>query len=350
MSKEEKLFLDLWDYDDPAYPFQIFVGAYGAGKSFSGLKGAIEREIPWMYMRRTKDAFDACCCGPRGGEGNPFNPLNDTLGWDIGIHKINQKMGGIYHQVYDEKSGIPKPEGAPIGTATYLPALAKVRGAGLEKTELIFYDEFIKELHEPKMRGEFRALMRGYETINRNKEFRGLPPSRLWLVSNAEDIYNEVFIGLGIVSDCEKMSRKGQEHKYYPQRRLAVHLLHSSEAFLEKKRKTALMQLMEGTQFADVGLNNQFANNDFSLVGYKRLAGYFPVCALSKAFIYRKKGENLYYVSYAPAKCAQFNGELPQDERFFRQRHALALQDAFTHGQLEFESYELKSYILEHIF
>lgn len=349
MAGRHGFYLDLWQYDDPKYPFQIFIGAYGAGKSFSALKGSIERNIDWIYMRRTKDAFNDCCSGPKGDAGNPFNPLNEKLGWDIGLHKISEKIAGIYRRSRDANN-LPVPEGAPLGKALYLPGLAKVRGAGLESAELIFYDEFIKELHEPKMRGEFRALMRGYETINRNKEFDGKPPTRLWLVSNAEDIYNEVFIGLGIVSDAEKMARRSQEHKYYPERGLALHLLHSSPEFLKKKSQTALMKLMAGTQFADVGLNNQFANNDFSLVEYRRLTGYRPVVSLDNATIYQKKGERTFYVSYAPAKCEAYTTKVDHDVLMFRRRFALSLKDAYTEGKITFESYDLKSFILENIF
>lgn len=344
----DNLYIDLWDYDNPDYPFQIFIGGYGCGKSYSGLKGAVERGIYFTYMRRTRDAFTICCDGKKGDAGNPFNPINDNEGWNIGFVRENDKMAGIYERKMEGTANVPS--GPPIGNALYLPGLAKVRGAGLEKTELIFYDEFVKEAHEPKMRGEFRALMRGYETVNRNKEFKGLPPTRLWLVSNAEDIYNPIFIGLGIVADAERMARKGQEHKYYPKRGLAIHLLHSSPEFMKRKSETAIMKLMAGTQYADVGLSNQFANNDFSLVGYKRLHGYHPVAALDFAYIYKQKGEKKWYVSYAKAQCITYTASQKQDELLFRRTVATGLRDQYVKGNIEFESYELKEFFLEHIF
>lgn len=339
------LYLNIWDYDDPKYPFQIFIGGYATGKSYSGLKGAVENCGCFTYMRRTRDAFEVCCGNRKGDAGNPFNPINEITGWNLGYTKEGDKIAMLYHR---DSEG--RPMGLPIGNAVYLAGLAKVRGAGLEKTELILYDEFIKEAHEPKMREEFRALMRGYETINRNKEYRGLPPTRLWLISNAEDIYNPIFIGLGIVSDCERMARKSQEHKYYPDRGLAVHLLHSSPEFLKRKSETAVMKLMAGTQYADVGLNNSFANNDFSLVGYKRLHGYHPVAALDFAYIYKKKGERRWYVSYAEARCMRYTASQKQDELLFRRTVATGLRDQYVKGNIEFESYELKEFFLEHIF
>lgn len=346
--KSDSMYLNLWDYWDTRYPFQIFIGAYGAGKSYSALKGAVEREVPFIYMRRTKEAFNTCCSTKTGDAGNPFTPLNDDLGWDIGIYKQNEKIAEIYHRERDDK-GFPVPTGLPIGTAIYLGGIAKARGAGLERAELIIYDEFIKEAHEPRMKEEFRALNRGYETINRNKELKGKPPTCLWMISNAEDIYNPIFQGYGIVSDCERMARKGQEHKYYPERGLAVHLLHSSEEFLKRKSETAIMRLMKGTSYAKVGLENQFANQDYGNVKYMDTTGFRPIACLDFAYIYRKKGENIWYVSYKPAQCLSYSARNDADEMLFRRTVGVGLQKPYMRGEIYFESYELKAFLLEHM-
>ena len=343
------LYIDLWDYYDPKYPFQIFIGGYGCGKSYSALKGAVERKIPFIYMRRTETAREECTTSRSGGdEGNPFNPINENEGWNVGLHPISKKMSGIFLREDDPETGFPVPHGAPIGISVALPSLAKIRGAGLARNKLIFYDEFIKEAHEPKMTGEFRALMRGYETVNRNKEFGGEEPTHMWLVSNAEDIYNPILIGLGLVSDCERMANRRQEHKYYPEKGLAVHLLQSSPEFLKRKSETAIMKLMQGTNYYDVALSNQFANNDFSQVKYQRLSGWRPYCALEHAYVYEKKGEAKLHVSYQTAVCARYKAT-GSDELLFRRRHAGALWDAYVEGAITFESLELKEFILEHI-
>lgn len=345
----QSLYIDIWDYYDADYPFQLFIGGYGMGKSFSALRGAIASGKPFIYMRRTETAREECTCSKTGGdEGNPFNPINEVEGWDVGLHPISKKMSGIFRRVRDEETGLPRPAGSPIGISVALPSLAKIRGAGLARNRVIIYDEFIKEAHEPQMRGEFRALMRGYETVNRNKEFDGDEPTHLWLISNAEDIYNPIFIGLGIVSDCERMALKGQEHKYYRERGLAVHLLKSSPEFLKRKSETAIMKLMAGTQYYDVGLSNQFANNDFSQVRYQRLTGWRPYCALEHAYVYEKKGEGRLHVSYQAGVCPKYKAG-GSDELLFRRRHALALWDYYVEGNLTFETLELKEFILEHI-
>lgn len=347
-SNEQSMYIDLWDYYDESYPFQIFIGGYAMGKSYSGLRGCVNNTDDFIYMRRTQTALEECTTSKRDGDkGNPFGFLNRDLGWNIGIHKTQKKVCSIYHREYDE-DGFPEPTGLPIGSAMSLPTIAKVRGSDYENAKIIFYDEFIKEKHEPRMTGEFVAVNRAYETINRNKELRGGNPTHMWLISNAEDIYNPIFIGYGIVADAEKMARKRQEHKYYKSRGLAIHLLKSSEEFLKRKRDTAIMKLMQGTRYYDVGLTNTFANQDYSLVGYRDIRGYRPLCALDFAYVYKKKGSPQLYVTYSPGTCPRFTADHNQDELYFRRRFGVVLEEAYIHGEIIFESYELKAFMLEH--
>ena len=42
--KNEEIYVDLMDYMDDDYPFQIFVGCRGMGKTYSGLKGGPESQ------------------------------------------------------------------------------------------------------------------------------------------------------------------------------------------------------------------------------------------------------------------------------------------------------------------
>ena len=142
------------------------------------------------------------------------------------------------------------------------------------------------------------------------------------------------------------MKRRGIVHKYIKERGLAIHILPPKESFVEKKSQTALYKLTKGTQFYDMALGNDFAYNDFSLVAYRKITGYTPVCALDNAYIYRKKGDSEYYVCYAPARCVSFKSSESQDVIRFRQQFGCMLQPYFVAGRLYFESYELKEKIL----
>lgn len=343
------IYLNIFDYADDDYPFQIFIGGRGTGKTFSALSGAVEGSCAGksIYMRRTLDAWELSLDTKSSEGANPYKSVNREHGSNLGYERINKKLAGLYARETDE-DGNMRHVGAPLGYSTALGAVARIRGLDFSEVSDIIYDEFCKEKHEPNMSGEFDALMNAYETINRNREFDGEPPVRLWLLSNSSDIYNPIFVGLGIVNICERMCRIKKQHYYDKKRGLAIHILESSPDFVRKKKETALYRLTAGTRFADSALNNEFAYNDFSLIQSKSLKGYAPICSLShKAYIYRKKGSNELYVTYANAQCPNFDIEHTQELKSFYSKYGFKLSTLFMKSAISFESYELKAIVLD---
>lgn len=339
-------FINIYDYADKNYPFQIFIGGRGTGKTYSALKGVTEPiyDSKFIFMRRTQNELDLLLDTDRGEGLNPFKPINRDYERNIGFKKIFKNVAGIYNRTVENDKLMHI--GAPIGYGIALTTIASMRGLDFSDCSDWIYDEFIPEKHVRKIHGECEALFNAYETINRNREFIGEPPIRLWLLANSNDIYNPIFIGLGIVSEAEKMKRRNIPHKYFKDRGLAIHILPPKESFIEKKSNTALYKLTKGSNFYDMALNNDFAYNDFSLISYRKLSGYVPVCSLDNAYIYRKKGDSEYYVCYANAKCPSYNSNESQDVIRFQQQFGCMLQPYFVSGKLFFESYELKEKIL----
>lgn len=344
---QDKLYINIYDYEDPAYPFQIFIGGRGLGKTYSALKGQLLRQDGrrFILMRRTADEMDLLL-DSAGGEGaNPFKVLNRDLGLNVGMRSINDKLAGIYDRSEKEEGGYLY-EGAPRGYGVALSTIAKIRGIDFSDSDDMIYDEFIPEKHIKRMRNEADALLNAYETVNRNREFDGRPPLRLWMLSNANNIYNPIFVGLGIVALVERMVRKGKSDIYIPERGLAIHLLQASTSFQEKKSRTAIARLTAGTSYYDMAYGNDFAYNDFSGVGWRKLTGYRPICAIGKATMYAKKGDSDIYVSYSPARCEKYDPAVESDVLRFRREFGLGLREKYVEGNLSFESYELKEILL----
>lgn len=339
-------YCNIWDYKDSNYPFQLFLGGRGTGKTFSALSDPVLKNRPFIYMRRTLDELDLLQ-DANGAEGaNPFRPINEAYHRNIGFCKINKKISGIYNRVLDEE-GKWKPEGQPIGWGVSLSTVSSIRGVDFSSAQDCIFDEFIPEKHVKRMKGECDALLNAYETINRNREFKGLPPMGLYCLSNASDIYNPVFVGLGIVSDVEKMIRRGQHDLYLKDRGLAVHLLAPSEEFLEAKSNTALAKLTRGSSFYKMAYENDFSYNDFSYVKQHTLTGYVPICGIDTCYIWRKKGSREYYVTYAPAKVPVFHSKIDSDVRRFHSEFGIKLYNPYVQGRISFESYELKAFLLD---
>ena len=342
-------YINIWDYKDDRFPFQIFLGGRGTGKTFSALSGCLDLPDKFIFMRRTAQELDLMLDSEKYGEGaNPFKPINKIKSRDVGLSKIVKNMAGIYNR--EMVDGKLCPVGAPIGYGVALSTISSIRGVSFADCTDCIYDEFIPEKHVRKIKNEGGALLNAYETICRNRELEGEDPLRLWLLANSNDIYNDVFIELEIVSEVEKMVRREKSDKYFPDRGLAIHLILNNEEFVRAKSETALYKLTKGSRFADMALNNKFSYNDFSLIKHENITGYRPVCGIGKAYIYKKKGSAALYVSYAPARCKTYNIDHEQDCRSFYNEFGRALIKCFTYSRISFESYELKQTILDLIF
>lgn len=341
-------YINIFDFKDDRYPFQIIIGGRGSGKTYSALEHVTNEEYKrkFIFMRRTKTELDLLVDTDRGEGANPFKPINRDFGRNIGLKSIVQNLAGVYQREEDIDTGKLTHFGQPLGYGIALTTISSMRGLDFSDCDDWIYDEFIAEKHVRKIHGECDALLNAYETINRNREFTGEKPINLWLLANSNDIYNPVFVGLGIVSDAEKMQRKNIPTKLYPDRGLALHILPPAESFVEKKSKTALYKLTAGTSYYDMALNNEFAYNDFSLIGYRKLVGFTPLCAVDNAYIYRKKGESEVYVTYAPSNAPRFNSREQQDIIKFKQRYGCMLQPYYVNRKIVFETYELKERIL----
>lgn len=342
-------YINVYDYDNKDYPFQIFLGGRGTGKTYSALNGGIDLPEPFIYMRRTGSEYELCNDSLKFGEGsNPMRSVNTDRGTNYGFISMNKHLSGMYNREPDPKNeGRFIYTGEPKAYACALSTVHNIRGIDLTHCGTLIYDEFIPEIHVTKMKGEADALFNAIETFGRNRELKGKPPLRVFLLANSNNIYNPIFVGLGIVAEIEKMLSRGKFDRYFQERGLAVHLLKSSDKFVEEKRDSALYRLTRGSDFEEMALNNRFAYNDFSLISPKKVSGYRPVVSLGNIYVYNKKGTSEYYFSYSPAKCKHLNDKILQDVKWFRQNYGIDFRHLFSNGFLTFETYDIKERILD---
>lgn len=348
------MFLNIYDYASYRYPFQIFIGGRGSGKTYSAWKGVLNLEEKktdkkFIWMRRTRNELDLMLDTDKGEGVSDLKVINRDFNTNLGFRKINNNVAGVYHRRENEQGKLEH-YGEPIGYGLSLSTVASIRGMNFSDCSDWVYDEFIPEKHVKKLKNECDALLNAYETINRNREFNGEKPIRLWLLANSNDIYNPIFTGLGIVSLCEKMLNRHSEHYYDKSRGLAIHILEPNPDFIKKKKQTALYRLTSDTAFGDMALKNEFAFNDFSLIGHQKLQGYYPVCRLDDAYIWMEKSKQKIYVSYAPAKVPFYNVNHEQEIKRFQMDWGNIIYPYVINGKILFESYDLKQKVLTLIF
>lgn len=347
--KKNRTFINVADYLRPGIFYYAFVGGRGGGKTFSTLDYCVETGKPFIYMRRTLDELIECCDHPTHGElENPFKGLNKEREWNYGLLRTTKKSAAIFDRVIGADGKIEYVD-APIGYGLALSAIATMRGIDLSDAETLFYDEFIPEKHVRKIKAEGEALLNAIETVARNREMVGSEPMRVIMCANAFDIYNEVFRELGVISLVERMINRGQTVSYFNDRGLCIALLPHTEEFVEKKKKTSLYQLTKGTRFYDMALMNEFAYNDFSLIGYRKITGMRPVVGFDGCYVYETKGDNQYYVSYSRSRCPVYDTRHVQDKKSFFDNYGKWLRMEFIDSKIQFETYEIKMKFLDAI-
>lgn len=141
------------------------------------------------------------------------------------------------------------------------------------------------------------------------------------------------------------MERKGQNFIDLPEKDCTITRIKNRE-FEEKKKKTALYRLTQGTKFYDMAINNEFAYDDFSQVSSRSLKEYRPICSIGKICIYKHKSRCEYYASAHMIKCNPYT-ESDQDIRRFYIDIGRELYGAYVNNQLVFESYGIKQKLVE---
>lgn len=264
------------------YPFNFLVGGRGTGKTYSTLKVAKEEGKLFMLMRRTQSQSDLIS----KPEFSVFKPLNKDLNWDVQVKSISKYNSMFYTSDSEGNTH-------PVGYTCALSTLSNMRGFDASDIQLLIYDEFIPESHERLLKKEADALFNAYETINRNRELKGVPPLQLVCLANANDITNPVFESLGLIRIADKMQRGCADRWTDDKRGIQLIMLHRSP-ISKQKAGTALYHLTTGTDFSNMALENAFSV-DRQHIKPRPLSEYVPVCTIGELCIYRHKSEPRLY-------------------------------------------------------
>lgn len=308
---------------EEGYPFNFLIGGRGTGKTYTTLKVAREDRKKFMLMRRTQSQADLIS----KPEFSVFKPLNMDLGWNIQVHRISK-----YNSAFYELDGELENE---IGYTCALSTISNMRGFDASDIELLIYDEFIPEKHERLLKNEADALFNAYETMNRNREIKGIAPIQMVCLANANDITNPVFESLNLIRIADKMQKGNSDRWTDDKRGLQLIMLHRSP-ISKKKSNTVLYNLTEGSEFASMALDNDF-NVDRQHVRPRPLSEYTPVCTVGELCIYRHKSENRLYCSTHLSGVFNRKFSLSDTDRLHYQRIFRTHWDMYIGSKIDFE-------------
>ena len=323
-------YLDIEKILNYKVPFNFIVGGRGTGKTYGALKTAYLNEMRFILMRRTQAQCDLI----NKPEFNPYKTICADLSLDISVKPISKYNAKIYENIGEDAE-------KTLGYTCALSTISSLRGFDASDCTLLCYDEFIPEKHERALKHEGAAFLNAYETINRNRELQGRDPLQVLCLANAFNMANAIFLELGLVGICERMSNKGQELYINKERGVLIALLNNSRISLQKA-DTALYRVSTGA-YSDMALKNDFAYNDSSDIKSMNLKEYKLLCSVGEISIYRHKGSRKYYVSEHRAGTAS---EYKSDEvglKRYQKTHGIMLYAAYMRGAITFENMLAKS-------
>lgn len=298
--------------------FTFIVGARGTGKTYGMLKYLLMNGIRFLYLRRTDTEAQLV----QKEILNPFKSINMDM--DVNVRVEKHKDIGVF--TMGEES---------IGYAAALSTFYKIRGTDFSDVDVIFYDEFIPEKTARPIKEEFTGLMNMFETVNRNRELKGMDPVRLICCANANKLDNPIFLNLEIVNKLAKLMQKGTEVYQDDSRELTVYMLMKSP-ISHQKAQTALYKLTAGNQFQDMALFNMFELNTDNIRSC-RLVEYRPVIKVGEICIWKHKSRREWYVNTAPAGTIQYKYTASDiDIKRFQNKH-MNIFDEYLMNRVFFE-------------
>lgn len=316
---KKQLYLDsgfvnhaLW-HTDPA-PFILCLGGRGTGKTYGALWDAADGLYgKFIYMRRNDTQLSAA----KIPELNPFKRVNADKGSDFLFAPLGKTVSGIYHgRVVD---GQLRPSGDPVGIGVPLSVFSNIRGVDGMDYQTIIFDEFIKEAHERPIKNEGEAFLNMYETLNRNRELPPLnqAPLKCLLLANTNDLRSPILEALGVIDIIESMIKRGQEYKNCRNGMLSIYLYQDSP-ISRAKQKSALYQVANSADFAEMALENKFSAANYENVRSLPLREFSPLVTIGNVSVYEHAGDTgMYYVIEGKKAQDQYT-EYPLSLRAFR--------------------------------
>lgn len=205
------------------------IGARGIGKTYGMKKHCINRFVKkgeqFIYLKRYKTDVKG------------LDQFFDTVQQDFPQHTFKVKGRELY---IDDKL---------CGWAMPLSSWQSVKSREFPKVATIIYDEFLLESSSKQryMDDEPKALLNFMDTVFRNRD-----NVRCICLSNAVSIVNPFFLYFDLIPDINK--------RYNKYKSVVVEVPDSVD-FTSMRKETKFGELINGTDYGEFSLNNEFIND-----------------------------------------------------------------------------------------
>lgn len=259
------------------------------GKTYGVLKYMLDNDITHILLRRTTKEAELISSSELL---NPYRPLENY--YRVGLFS-NSKTTEICDYTLKEDGKAEK--GKLRGLLLSLPQVANIRGFnGAAFTDVVF-DEFIPEKGAYQRKTEGEALLNAYVTINGNRESAGLPPLRLWLLANANNLSSPILEALNLTNIIVNMQRKKQDQ--YIKDGVCV-ILPMGNVLADWRTDTALnRQIRKDSPFYQMSVDNTFSYDASPLIMNLPIKHMKPLFSYD-GLLYAWENDKGIYMCHAP--------------------------------------------------
>lgn len=309
----------------------VLIGKRQIGKTYGVSKFLLDQDKKFIYLRRTEKELELIS---QNDDLNPFLALSPA-GYNITIEKRGKHGYIIGEYEINEKGdrSVTKVKADAFNLLT----LAQMRGFdGSQYTDMVI-DEFIPINFISVRQSEGDAVSDVYTTVNGNRELKGEPPLRLWLLANANNIRNPILDALDLVSIIERLMRSNDEYYYKDGIFVAMP---DSEVISEKRKQTALMRHLsrKGGRYYQMSVENKFAYNDLHKIKPMSTKGMQPLINIGDIAIYLHTGS--LYVNTRAAYGMDKYGTTKEDLLKVQKEYP-EIRELYNLGLIYFESASL---------
>lgn len=267
----------------------IGIGARGIGKTYGCLLELYQRQLKFLYVRRTQTQLDETTIQAL----NPYNRISQDINIPIVCERLGKHSVGFYTG-QKEKDGSTHPVGDPFSVGVALSTFASIRGISIDADVLLF-DELIPEKHERPIKAEGEAFLNMLESVNRNRELQGRKPLHVILLSNSNTINSQILDSIGVLKTVDEMARKGIERRIINDGLIEIIMFRDSP-ISEEKKKSALYRVANSDNFKTMALDNEFSSADYEQVQSRPLREFTALVSVGNITIYKHKSKREYYV------------------------------------------------------
>lgn len=322
--------------------FIVIIGKRQIGKTYNVLKYMLDNDKRFILLRGVKTELDML-------KRNANSPFEKIKGYEHRIVFDSETEYTATISRFDKQEDSETEIKTPIGMASALSSIGRIRGFNGDIYTDVVYDEFIPESHLLKVRNGDDAFLNMYTTVSGNRELENRPPLRVWLLANSNNLDNDILKALKITDIVERMSLRGEESRMIKERGILI-LLPDSEVIIEKRKKTALFRAVGGdSKFAKMAYGNEFAYNDYTDVDTKPLKEYKPLIRIGNIIIHlHKANKTLYVTEKMNCKVKHTYPDTDYGRMTFIKDYP-EIKAAYLRGRIVFQNMTVKNEFLSYI-